>query len=484
MKIATFNRLAPLVGIALLFALMIHGTAAEPKKTATAPKTGATPAAATTAPLKAKSNPKVVVLLKRPPIATLVPFKLEDFKDKNGKVPTANETTTLANGTTTTWGKYVAALNKAEANFNKFGITLHGNSETLKVQQLNYNAPKLEQQAKKKLVVAKLDARAQSLLTSPKVLQDEYNKAAAAYKVSAKAVKVPPGAINQVLQPAIVTKSFDDSFGDASTFAVDVNGSLTFTGAQSSAAVAAQAQANASIFGNTETLAQATANITAPRSGNMTAQVKVTILGIDDTVLDQSQAVTFSKTDTFTRSLPDSFKVTYNTTIFFIPVSATVGAKGSITVPYFVSVVPGQAMGWMIPEVDSSVYGQAGIGAEEDDTGIVAGVEVDLILLNNKLTLFGSASQGTDTKGTFLSYSIISRNDMTALKGSISLFLEVEINLIVKKVSKKFTEDLFSFGGLGGTTNPLSGGDKVYLGPPVLKEAPLPATTPQKSAAK
>ena len=211
----------------------------------------------------------------------------------------------------------------------------------------------------------------------------------------------------------------------------------------------------------------------------MTAKVKVTTLGVDQVVVDQNQAVTFSKTDTFTRALPDSFKVQLNTTILFIPVTVAAGVKGSVSLPYFVSVVPAQAMGWMIPEVQSSVYGQAGIGAEYDDTGAVAGVEVDFTLLNNKLTLYGSSSEGTDTKGTFLTYSLISRNDMTALKGSFIAFLEFEVD---GHVIKKFTDEIFNFGGLGGTSNPLEGGETVYLQRPVLKANPnIGERMPQKN---
>ena len=177
-------------------------------------------------------------------------------------------------------------------------------------------------------------------------------------------------------------------------------------------------------------------------------------------VLSQSQSGNWSKTDTFSRSLPNSFKVQFNTTIGPIPVAVIVGAKGSISVPYFVGLLPAQAMGWMIPNVQSSVFAQVGIGLDVDDTGLVAGVEVDLTLLNNKLVLFGNASQGTDTKGVFLTYSLVSRDDVTALAGSVSIFVEAEA---FGYTIHKFSDTLFSFGGINSTFTPLSGGDKVYL---------------------
>ena len=101
-----------------------------------------------------------------------------------------------------------------------------------------------------------------------------------------------------------ITKSFDEPLGD-STFGADVKGSVTLTGAPKRSLVI-QGAATGSILGETETLLSATANLTAPQTGNLTAQVKVTILGVDDTLLNQSEPSTYSKTDTFTRNAAGS----------------------------------------------------------------------------------------------------------------------------------------------------------------------------------
>ena len=76
--------------------------------------------------------------------------------------------------------------------------------------------------------------------------------------------------------------------------------------------------------------------------------------------------------------------------------------------PYFVGLSPLQAQGYMIPDVQGAVYAQAGLGAEAFGTGFIVGVEGDFTLVNNKLTVYGSGGMVTDSKGTALSYSIIS----------------------------------------------------------------------------
>ena len=445
----------------LLSAWIIQGLAAEPKKDAGASKSAATfkptnaTAAQLKAKLKAKIDPKLVVVHKRTPIK-YVPFKLTDFKDKNGKVPTANESVTLPNGTKSTWGKYLVAMNKFEKEANAVGYTLRGSGKTYKVQELTVNKTKLAADAKKKLRVVKESAKAKSLPASPKAARAEFQKSVKASK-AIKLIK-PPG-VGVQLKPVTVTKSFDEPLGD-STFGADVKGSMTFTGAPKSASLVIQGAATGSILGETETLLSATANLTAPQTGNLTAQVKVTILGVDDTLLNQSEPSTYSKTDTFSATLPDLFKVQWNTVILVIPVTADIGVKGSISMPYFVGLSPLQAQGYMIPDVQGAVYAQAGLGAEAVGTGFIVGVEGDFTLVNNKLTVYGSGGMVTDSKGTALSYSIISRDDLTALQGSLSLVLQAEG--LGQKIDL-WTDTLFTFGGIVKTFNPLDASDKVYL---------------------
>ena len=134
----------------------------------------------------------------------------------------------------------------------------------------------------------------------------------------------------------------------------------------------------------------------------------------------------------------------------------------------------------MIPKVTSSVYAQAASGLDVDNTGLIAGVEVNLTLLNNNLILAGGASQGADSTGTFVNYWVVSEDTMTALSGNLSVFVAAEAWGYEEKL---FSTSLFNFGGIIKVFTPVSGGGKVYLaqGGPVNADTKAAAA---KSAVK
>ena len=296
-------------------------------------------------------------------------------------------------------------------------------------------------------------------------------------KESAQIARLPlPGGVNPIPLPerAGISKSFSGDFGDPSVFAAGVNGSLTMTAAEGGPDLSGQATATCSIFGNSETLMLATANVSAPSTGNLSANIKVTILGTDQVVLSQSQSGNWTKQGTFTQSLPNTLQVQYNSTIVVVPVSFTFGVTGSISMPYWVGLVPNQAMGYIIPDIQANATGQASAGVEVLDTGAIVGVEGNLTLLNNKLLAFGSAALGTDAGGTFLSYGTVSRDDLQALNGSLSGFLTLE----AFGLSKTFTEQFFSFSGIQQTFAPLDSSGKQYLQAQIVPVAAKPAAKP------
>ena len=207
--------------------------------------------------------------------------------------------------------------------------------------------------------------------------------------------------------------------------------------------------------------------------------MKVTVLGDDVVVVNESQAASYSKNGTFTRSLPNSLQVQYNVPVGPFSAVLVAGVQGSVTMPYFVGLTPLSAQGWMIPKVTASVYAQAALGIEVDDTGFVAGVEVNLTLLNNNLILAGGAGQGTDSTGTFVNYWVVSEDTMTALSGNLSVFVAAEAFGFEKKL---YSTTLFSFGGIIKVFTPVSGGGKVYLaqGGPVNADTKAAAAKPNR----
>lgn len=518
MKSANRKPFIALVGGIVLLACMLSEVVGQQQRSKRQPaaKSEASSTAALTAPLKAKLSADQVIVHKQAAVP-YVPFTLADLKDpKSGKAPTETTVLKLPNGKEVPAGTYLKAINDLEQKFNNLGYSLKSTQEKVTIQELAYNKPQLTQEAQAVKAFKPVSAKAQALATSPASLQQEYEtevKALKATTTSAKAATTeePEGAkgakgakgagrtkkseaakaaaatdkagestttstksamagkgaaglgIDRPMQPFSTTKSFDNKWGDPSIFGAEVSGSLTFKGDANSAALSGAAKATGSVLGNSEDLAVATADLNAPRTGNLTANVKITVLGVDQVVLNESQSVNFNKQDTYSRSLPDSFKVEYQFYIGPIPIHAVVGVKGSVTLPYYVAMLPGSSVAWMIPTVQGSVYAQAGIGIDYEDTGVVVGVETDLTLLSNKLTLAGGASEGTDTTGPFVNYWLTSRDDLTALKGALSVYVKIEV---YGHTVHTFSEDFFTYtNGITGTYTPVDGGEKVYLHP-------------------
>jgi len=514
-----------LVGGIVVLAFMLHGIAAEKKKSKGPADAKAAPAGAapTGKPLMAKISAKMIVDHKLTPVK-FVPFTLNDLKDpKSGKVPAATDVLSLPNGRKVAAETCLTAINGLEKNLNSWGYSLRGTQQKVVVQELKFTQPKARLKIAKSPATNKENPRAQALLASPLAeAKNEYLAAVKAYKTQAKALakaeaketkaeaKVakaeakgskadaqeakaevkeakaelakleprgakssgkesaqvarlqPPGGLNHVLplpERAGISKTFSGDFGDPSIFAAGVNGSLTMTAAEGGPDLSGQATATCSIFGNSETLMLATADVSAPSTGDLSANIKVTILGADQVVLSQSQSGNWTTQGTFTQSLPNTLQVQYNTTIVVVPVSFTFGVTGSISMPYWVGLVPDQAMGYIIPDIQANATGQVSGGVEVLDTGAIVGVEGNLTLLNNKLLAFGSAALGTDAGGTFLSYGTVSRDDLQALNGSLSGFLTLE----AFGLSKTFTDQFFSFSGIQQSFAPLDSSGKQYL---------------------
>jgi hypothetical protein len=520
-----------LIGAIAILGFMISAVVAQQQKNAkreadakaTAPtQAGPTDPATLTAPLKAKIGANMVTVNKKAPVS-YKPITLAELKDPaTGKAPSATTKLKLLNGKEVPAATYVAAIDKLEKEFNALGYSLRTGPAKVTLQQVQFNKPLLDKQAAAAKAFKPVDAKAQSMATSPKPLQEEYATAVKAYKANAASAKATTAegeegtktkgttgakgterakadkattaegakgaagtgksntaagaaaagtkaevgagglGINRALQPFSTTKSFDDKWGDPSVLGAEVSASLTFKGDSSSASLSGSAKATGSILGNTEDLAVATAALNAPKTGNLTANVKVTVLGADVAVLNESQSVDFNKQDTYSKSLPDSFKVSYQFSIGPVPVKAVVGAKGSFTMPYYVALLPLTSTAWMIPTVQASIYAQAAVDLEYEDTGAEAGVEADLTLLNNKLTLAGGASEGTDTTGTFVSYWLTSRDDLTVLAGKLTVYVKVQVE---GYTVHEFDEDFYNYAGIQSTFTPIAGGEKVYLQP-------------------
>lgn len=469
----------------LLVAVVLPGLAQDDKKTRLKPGVGKkidpdfeplkkTPLGKG-ALAKAKIDANQIIAHKRPP-KKFIPFTRKDLKDpKTGKQPAPGAVLTLGNGRKVTEEKYLKAINKVEEWSVKRGVSLRDPEKRVTIQELAVDKNRLQIQAKALSgTLAKADPKA-TLHTSPKLLEQEHAAAAKTAKL-AFGIKGPLKDIGGIpLQPVSTVRTFDKSVG-SSNFGGSVKAQLTMKGDAFGVSISAEGRATGSLLGHSKDLVLASASVTAPRSGGLNAKFKVSTLGIDQIVLDKTEPSSWTKTDTFSRSLPDALRVEHNFFIGPVPVSVEVGIKGSAKMPYFVGLHPGSSTAWMIPEITSSVYAQAAVDAEVDlfliEAGVEAGVEVQMTLLDNKLVVAGGIDQGKDSKGTFVKEWYTSRNDLKALAGRLLAYVQFDVSFLGVPIgSKRFDHVFWSFGGFNSVLTPFSGGETRYLQPLTLIQA-------------
>jgi hypothetical protein len=490
-----------LVSASVLATFMISAVIAQQqtKKAAEAPPATAKGAAGTAAvgAQKAKITANQFAVIKLTAIK-YTPFTYADLKDpKSGRIPTPTDLVTATNGKQIVASKYLAALNNFEQQLTASGYTLRS-AKPVTVQALKYNKEIYTQQvaaakslpaitAKAKAVsLASVQQKYQTALNASKAApakaattENEGTKGAKGAKGSAGSAgtgtagtkseksaiaRIPPGEVAPIFrgyQPFTTTKSFDKPFGDPSYLYADFNASITFTGDANSASLSAVATAKGAILGDSETLAQATASLSAPKTGNLTANLKITVLGTDEVVVNETKQVSFNQESTYSKSLPDSWKITGNVPIFDgLSVDFTLGVKGSISMPYELSDVPGESIGFVNPDIQASVYGEVGIGVGDDDLGASVGIGGQLTLINNKLMILGTAANGTDSKGPFLNYELTSSDSLTAFSGRVFGFAKVCLPVVG---CGEEDSDILNFSRLVASFTPIEAGEQVYL---------------------
>jgi hypothetical protein len=439
----------------VLLAFIVPGSAQEKKRT--------DPPVAKGPALRAVS-PKLIEIDKGKARA-FVPIEMKELIDPVTKKPATKETRLrLHSGEMVPAPRHLAALNQFEEKLVKKGFSLRDKPGTYLVQSVAVDHELLKKQSKARegVVVKKGSARLQALAASAETLRHEHAEREKAAKKLGKAVIDVGGPL---LQPVSTVKTHEDHFGDPSTFGASFKTQLTLKGDTLGTSLAAEGRATGSILGQSKDLLLATASVTTPRSGGLSAKVKVTVLGVDQLVLDKSEPAGWSKSGEFNRTLPDNLRVKYPFELLFIPMSAEVGITGSADLKYFVGLLPGSSTGWMIAEVKSQVYVQFAFDGTVEifghDLGAKAGVDAEMTLFDNKLVLAAGIDQGSDAKGKFVKDWYTSRDDLKALAGKLSVFLEVDFF-----GTHRYAQGFWDFGGFHTVITPFDGGETRYLQPP------------------
>ena len=160
--------------------------------------------------------------------------------------------------------------------------------------------------------------------------------------------------------------------------------------------------------------------------------------------MQNSDTKPWTKNGTYQQSIPNTFNVNVTVPLGPIPLSVGVGVQGSFNLPYDVSLLPGSSMLSFTPHVDCEVFAQAGIGGSIGPLGAEAGVDVAFTLVNDTLLVAAKVDQGSDAKGHFITEMYTVSDNVTALKGHVDVFLDVQFG----PFGHRFDTTLISFGGI------------------------------------
>lgn len=454
MKFWNYRHVVFLLGGLLLLGVIVPGSGGEEKKKKIATdKKG---------PVLRGISPMVIEVERGAP-KKYVPFTLADLSEREKKKVTKDTILVLANKEKVPAQLHLDAINKFEDLLTKRGDSLRDKPGAVVVQRVPMNTALFAKQARATAGLRR-DPKAVAIPTIAQ-MESRHEAKVKAAKFSFKGKDVPgPTA---VLMPVSTVKSFEDHLGD-SHLNTTVKANLTLKGDSFGVSASAEARAAVSVLGHTTDVLVASASLTAPRTGGLKAKLKATILGVDQLVLDQSEPAAFTKQGNFTRTLPDVLHVSYNFTLLFIPLHAELGVRGSVNVPYYVSLLPGSTEVLFIPEVKSNLYADLALGAVVDHFGVrlgaVAGVEAQLILLNSKLVLHSQLEQRSDEKGVYVKEAYDSRNVLDSLSGKVVFY--VEVDWILGKYRKE--QEFMKYTGFHHDVTPFYGSLTRYLQPPLL----------------
>jgi hypothetical protein len=235
-------------------------------------------------------------------------------------------------------------------------------------------------------------------------------------------------------------------WGDRGRFSAYINGKIDIHGSGHTVQTDTEANAGGYLFNKHANVLRATANITSPDNGDLSARLNLLVFG-DSVYNPQFTAKKIEKSDQFEYSL-DRKIVNYRTAIGPIPVSATFGVRGSAGIRYNLSASSRYASAQVVPYLNTQVYGQG--GADIIIGG--AGVGANLTLINDELDISGKAKIRTDYPNSkiYLDADLYAYNKIDALKGDVYLYAYTYVPRfgIPPWTKKQFNQSIWNWTGL------------------------------------
>jgi hypothetical protein len=368
-------------------------------------------------------NPRLVKVNRRQPI----PFKAFEMRDpQNGNAIAPTAMITLANGKQMTAQQYYADLNKLEQQFNAIGYSLRDHQRKIDLQQVVIDEPALQRQIHNLRMANPQSASLAvpgAVKLTPQVLQALNKEHTLDVQKDIQRTKqlLPGTTIPMNANTVHSVKSFNYPLGDTSTFAAYANGKLDLTGKSDLTTVWGEANAGGSLLGNSKNIFRVTGQVTAPKTGTMNGKLTLTVLGTNVYNLNHDTNVSWSKSDSLTKSF--DWNTSAKFTIGPIPVRVTVGAMGSAGVTYFVSLRPVAAKAYLSPTAQASVYAQAGV----DILIASAGVGASMTLIDSDLNLGGDIAIVSEGGSAIFNERFYACVDLHLLKGNVYVYAEVDL---------------------------------------------------------
>lgn len=405
-------------------------------------------------------DPSLSEVIKKGDPIPFKPFKLVDpstgHGDESKATPVKPDTVfTLPNGKQTKAGDYYNWLNKFEQYVTPHGYTLRSKSQApVNFSHVRIDTDTFELQRQKTLsahdtthpLVRPIFSDVQALHG----VADKLNPAL--LKDVDKAVKTH-AAQSERPRTYHASKSWSDSWGAGSTLSAYVDSNMTTDGTHDKVSSSASAAIGASLFGDRLDIIRAQANYAAPKKGNLTGDNSLYFLGIKifNYGYDSANSVAYTNNDGWSTGLDESTSIYF--TVGFIPMSATIGAHGSIGMDYVMDLLPLSAATNIVPNVESDVYIEVGI----DLIIAGAGAGADLVLINDMFTASGVLKISNDKEGKDPYYSsrFVAMDFLTTLSGQVYVYAYIYVPAwaLPPWQKEQWNYTLFQWGGI--TTNGL-----------------------------
>jgi hypothetical protein len=406
-------------------------------------------------------DPALVQVNTRPAIP-FHPFTMRD--PRTGRIVDPDTLITLHNGKRMTAGDYYAEANSLERGFNALGYSLRS-SAPVTLQESRVNVGALQSQASGIAAMHKpfdqqtmaaipsfqqLEAQHQLLVNQDALRFQRLNQAIATKSLvrsGAPAAGSFPGSFSQ-------PNTWNYEIGDPDTLYAFVNGRQDLTGNLSQATLSADAKAGGAIFGHNFDLLRATGSLSSPKSGALSANLKLNVIGFGDIYnFNQSANASWTKSDSFSK--PVDVHTTLHMFIGPVPVGVTIGARGSANLQYWVGLRPGSVSANVQPSLQADVYGEAGV-----DIGIAsAGFGGSVTLIRGGVVLTGTCSLDVDAKGPYVDLDYGCFDIIQALSGRVYAYADVDVLLY----SKRWEHDFWSWDGVSTSGYLFNGNARHYL---------------------